>query len=63
MFHKNIKLILAGLLVVEGGLVGIIDTLLDAFRKEGIGAVDREVVADLAVAAEEIGRASCRERV
>ena len=44
---------MAGLLVVEGGLVRIVDALLDPFGEEGIGRVDREVVADLAVAAED----------
>ncbi|MNL68595.1 hypothetical protein D3C87_1933400 [compost metagenome] len=44
---------MAGLFVVEGRLVGVIGALLDAFGEEGIGVVDREVVADLAVAAED----------
>ncbi|MCY1293653.1 hypothetical protein D9M70_429200 [compost metagenome] len=44
---------MAGLLVVEGRLVRVIGALLDALREEGIGVVDREVVADLAIAAED----------
>lgn len=43
----------AGFLVVECRLVRIVGALLDTFGEERIGVVDREVVADLAVAAKD----------
>ncbi len=43
---------MAGLLVMEGGLVGVVGALLDAFRCQRVVFVDRIIVAERAIAAE-----------